>query len=71
MIALLQSFIDSIIAVANFFWHTISSLFIFITHIPVYLTFIVSSLSVLPAVIVPFAIVSIYIYVMYFILSRE
>ena len=71
MIDLLKSIVDSIIAVADFFWHTIESLFVFITHIPVYLTFIFDSLSVLPAVIVPFAIASIYIYVMYFILARE
>lgn len=71
MITLLKSIVDSIVAVANFIWHTIASLFLFIKNIPIYLTFIFDSLSVLPAVIVPFAIVSIYIYVMYFILSRE
>lgn len=71
MIQLLKSIVDSIVAVASFLWHTIASLFLFLKNIPIYLTFIFDSLSVLPAVIVPFAIVSIYIYVMYFILSRE
>lgn len=71
MINLLKSIVDSIFAVINFIWHTITSLFLFISHIPVYLAFIFDSFSVLPAVIVPFAIVSIYIYVMYFILSKD
>ena len=43
MIQLLKSIVDSIVAVANFVWHTIASLFLFIKNIPIYLTFIFDS----------------------------
>lgn len=71
MIKLLTTLVDVASAIVNFFVHTLLSLLYFIARIPTYITFFVDSFAILPAVIVPFAIVSIYIYVLYFILARQ
>lgn len=71
MIDLLRSIVDTIANYFLFLAHTLQSLVIFIMKIPTYLVFFVDSFAVLPAVIVPFAIASIYIYILYFILARE
>lgn len=71
MLDLLRTIVNSITSFFNLTVHTIYSLFYFLFKIPTYISFFIDSLDLLPAVIVPFAIASIYIYVMYFILSRE
>lgn len=71
MINLLTSLVDVVSAVINFIIHGLLSLFYFIARIPSYLAFFVTSFNILPAVVIPFAIASIYIYVLYFILARQ
>lgn len=71
MISLFKTLIDIITSVLEFVGHTIYSLFVLLSHIPEYVSFIVSSINVLPNVIVPFAIASISIYVVFLILGRN
>ena len=71
MINLLKSIAETIFAVISFVIHSFETLFVFITHIPTYIAFFISSFDVLPAVILPFAVLSVYVYVLYFILARN
>ena len=71
MIELLKSIVDIVIALVSFLIHSIYTLVVFIGHIPTYISFFISSFDILPAVILPFAVVSVYIYVLYFILARN
>ena len=71
MIDLIKSIVDSIALYIQFAWHTLMSLVTFMLKIPTYIVFFIDSFTILPTVIVPFAIASIYIYVLYFVLARE
>lgn len=71
MIEALRSLIDTIIALVSFFTHAIFSLFVFISKIPQYVVFLSASLNTLPEVIIPFAVASVSVYVLYFVLNRE
>lgn len=71
MIDALKSIVTSIIAVINFVAHALTSLWYFIKHIPDYLTFITSSLDILPTVIIPFALATISVYAVFFILNKQ
>lgn len=70
MIEILKSIVDTIVTVVTFFIHTIESLISFFLHIPQYSAFLISSVNVLPAVIIPFAIASISLYIMLLVIGR-
>lgn len=71
MLNLLSQIATTIWAVIEFVLHAITSLFQFITMIPTYITFIVSSINVLPSVIIPFAIASIWVTAYLFMIGRN
>ena len=71
MIGLLRSIVDTITAVLGFFVHTVTSLINLLAHIPTYVDFLVTSIGFLPAIIMPFAIASVSIYVVFLILGRN
>lgn len=71
MIDLLNSLVGFISAIFNFLWNTIQALVSLITRIPSYITFISSSLVILPTVIIPFVLASVSIYVVYLITGRK
>lgn len=71
MITLLKSIVETITALVSFFIHSITSLFNLLGHLPTYIAFMTSSLNVLPSVIVPFALASISVYVVYLVLGRN
>lgn len=71
MINLLKTIVETITAVISFFIHTITSLFHFLQQIPTYLTFVTTSINVLPDVILPFAIAGLSISVVLFVLNRR
>lgn len=71
MIHLLKSLVTIVASLINFVIHSISSLINLFFHIPQYLSFITTSLDVLPAVILPFALATVSIYAVYFILNRQ
>lgn len=70
MISLLRSIVDSITAVFRFLWHSITSLFNLIAHIPTYVDFLLTSIGFLPEIIIPFAIATVSIYVVFLFLNR-
>lgn len=71
MLNLLKSIVDTIRFVLDFAIHTIQSLLYFLIKIPSYVAFFAQSFDILPAVIIPFAIASMYIYILYFIMARD
>lgn len=70
MLQLLTEFINQITAIVNFFINSVSSLINLFTKIPTYVTFIATSVSVLPSIIIPFALAAVAICVVLFILGR-
>lgn len=70
MIKLLTSIVDFITSVVNLVIHTIESLINLFAHIPTYVSFLTVSISYLPNIIIPFAIASISVYVVYLVLNR-
>lgn len=70
MISLLQSIVDVIKSLIQFLIHSIDSLFNLIGHIPTYVSFLTVSVGYLPSIIIPFAIASVSIYVVFLILNR-
>lgn len=70
MIKLLQSIVDTITSVISFLIHTIQSLINLFLHIPTYVDFLVTSIGLLPTIIIPFALASVSVYVVFIILNR-
>ena len=71
MISLLKSIVDIISSLFAFIVNTIKSLLVLLTHLPTYTDFLVSSISYLPSVVLPFALASVSIYVILFIINRK
>lgn len=71
MLNLLQSFIDILTTLVNFVINTITSFLILLTNLPSYTSFIINSINVLPNILIPFATISISLYVILFILGRN
>ena len=71
MINLLKSIVDTIFALVQFLINTVESLLNLLAHLPNYISFLVTSINVLPSVIIPFALASISINVVYLILGRS
>lgn len=70
MIKLLQSIVDTIVSLVSFVIHTVTSLVNLIAHIPSYVSFLTVSIGYLPTIIMPFALASISLYVVFLILNR-
>lgn len=70
MISILQSFVQTVSALIMFVINSISSLLRLIVHIPEYVAFLTTSINVLPAIIIPFALASISLGAVLFILGR-
>lgn len=70
MIGLLQSIVDAINSFFSLLIHTVGSLWNLIRHIPTYVSFLTVSIGYLPSIVVPFAIASVSIYVVFLILNR-
>lgn len=70
MIKLLQSIVDFFVSIGGFIVNTFTSLINLFLHIPTYVDFLTTSIGFLPSVIMPFAIASISIYVIFLVLNR-
>lgn len=70
MITLFTSIVDFIISIFSLIVHTIESFLNLILRLPTYLSFISVSISHLPTIIIPYAIASISVYVVFLILRR-
>ena len=71
MISLLESIVNTLSALGAFIVHSIESLFNLLENIPAYVSFLTVSIGYLPNAIMPFAIASISVYVVYLILGRN
>lgn len=70
MISLIQSIVDVIKSLVQFLIHSIDSFLNLLFHIPTYVSFLTVSIGYLPSIIIPFAIASVSIYVVFLILNR-
>lgn len=70
MIDLITSIVNVISSLIGFIIHSIESLFNLLTHIPTYVSFLTVSIGYLPTMVIPFAIASISIYVVFLVLNR-
>ena len=71
MIGLLQSIVDAITSLFQLIINAITSLVLIITHIPTYLSFLTTSISFLPVIFIPFLLVTISLWIIYFTLGRD
>lgn len=70
MIDLLTSFINTVSALVNFIISSISSLIQLITLLPTYISYLTVSIGFLPSILIPFAIATISVYVVFLIIDR-
>lgn len=70
MLNILSQIVNTIIALVSFFIHTIESFINLLLHLPSYITFLTQSIGFLPALLIPFAVASISIYVVLMIVGR-
>lgn len=71
MIEGLKSFLQTVSALLIFIGHSFRSLIRLFRYLPQYISFITTSLDVLPLVILPFALATISIYAVYFVLNKQ
>lgn len=71
MITLLQSIVDTVVSLVAFLLHSIESLLNLLLHIPSYVSFLTVSLGYLPSLVLPFALASVSIYVVFLVLGRN
>lgn len=71
MIELFKSIVTTITALIVFVSHAITSLINLFLKLPGYLAFITTSLDVLPSVIIPFALATVSVYAVFFVLNRQ
>lgn len=71
MIALVKSIVSVIYTLVNVLISVLKSIAVMVINIPNYITFLTDSLNVLPGVVIPFILISIYIYVMYVLIGRS
>lgn len=67
---LLDSIAQFAQALGSFVVSTLQSLFVLLSNIPSYINFLVNTFTIVPAIILPFLLASISIYVVYLILGR-
>lgn len=71
MIKLIKSIVDIVITFVNLFISTINALLNLITSFPEYIGFTITSLNLLPEVLLTFALASISIATIYFLTNRQ
>lgn len=71
MLNLFSSFIDIVVTVVTLLINTIKSFVNLIDNIPTYKLFLISSINVLPMILIPFATISISLYIILFVLGRN
>lgn len=70
MIDTLRSILDIVSSLIGLVINIITSLINFMTKIPQYSAFLITSINLLPAVIIPFALIGISIYIVLFVIGR-
>ena len=70
MLDLLSSFGNTLVSLITLLVSSISSFVNLISNIPTYITFLTSSIGFLPDLVIPFAIATVSLYVVLFIIGR-
>lgn len=71
MLNILRSLLDIITNLINFVINTITSLINFILNIPNYVNVLTTAIGYLPSVLIPFALASVSLYVVLFMIDRR
>lgn len=71
MLNILRSLLDIIVNLVNFVINTITSLINFIINIPNYVNVLTVAIGYMPTVLIPFAIASVSLYVVLFMIDRR
>ena len=71
MLDILRSLIDIVVNLVQFVINMITSLINFIINIPIYVNVLSSSIAYMPSVLIPFALASISVYVVLFLIDRR
>lgn len=71
MINLLRGIVDFISSCAQFIINIFTSLLSFVAHIPQFSTFVINALNVLPNIVLPFALASVSISIVLFLINRK
>lgn len=71
MLNLLRSLLDIVVNLVNLVISTINSLINLFSQLPAYISFISANMTILPSIILPFALASISIYVIFLVLGRN
>lgn len=71
MINLLKAIVQTMASLLIFVSHAITSLIKLFIHLPEYMAFINTSFTVLPTIVIPFALASVALYAVFFVLGRQ
>lgn len=71
MLNVFRSLLDIVVNLVNFVINTITSLINFILNIPNYINVLTASIGYLPTVFIPFALASVSVYVVLFLIDRR
>lgn len=71
MFSILSAIANTIVTLVTFIISALNSFIQLIINIPDYFQFLVNSINLLPTVVIPFAILSVTIYIVLFILGRK
>lgn len=71
MFSILSAIANTIVTLVTFIISALNSFIQLIINIPDYFQFLVNSINLLPTIIIPFAILSVSIYIVLFILGRK
>ena len=71
MLNILRSFLDIVINLVNFVINTVTSLINFIVNIPNYVNVLTAAIGYMPSLLIPFAIASVSLYVVLFLIDRR
>lgn len=71
LVKMFKSFLDIVVSLVKFVVSTITSLFNLIVNIPIYITFIITNVSFMPNIVIPFILASISLYVIFIMLGRN
>lgn len=71
MIKLLKSIVDIVVTLVNLVINTFNALINLLTSFPEYISFTISSLNLLPEVLITFALATISISIIYFLTNRQ
>ena len=71
MFSLLSALVNTVVTLVTFVISALNSFIQLIINLPDYFQFLVNSINLLPTVVIPFALLSVTIYIVLFMLGRK